>query len=141
MLLTVLCLMLLATTATSQDSFGDVIANIRHTIKDIKSNCFQTEGVDENELERILMLGKYDSTNHDLKCAVKCLYVNTEIMSSTGEINEANMKTKTGTSNVDIQDAVVANCKGFTDSDLCERTYKISNCTYHTIKSGLTGRE
>ncbi|XP_031338028.1 uncharacterized protein LOC116166944 [Photinus pyralis] len=137
MLLTVLCLTLLAATATSAETFQDVITNIRNTIQGIKSSCFQTEGANESDLENILSQGQY-STGRNLKCALKCLYVSTNIISSTGEINEVNMKSKTGTTNVNIQNAVVANCAGFTNADLCDRVYEISKCTYRTIQNGFS---
>ncbi|KAB0805045.1 hypothetical protein PPYR_02015 [Photinus pyralis] len=136
MLLTVLCLTLLAATATSAEISQDIITNIRNTIKDIKGPCLQSEGASETDLEDILSKGIY-STSRNLKCALKCLYIGTNIISSTGVINEANMKLKTGTINVNTQNAVFANCAGFTNADLCERVYEISKCTYRTLKGSF----
>ncbi|XP_031331823.1 uncharacterized protein LOC116162346 isoform X2 [Photinus pyralis] len=118
----------------ADNNFVEVISEYKDTIKEHRLNCLKETDTIPNKLENLLNHGVYDAIDGNLKCCLRCLYLRLGIFDEHGRISEETMRETSGTDSLEIQNAIISNCR-FKNANLCDLAFDISNCTYYTVKN------
>ncbi|KAF5289872.1 hypothetical protein FQR65_LT02006 [Abscondita terminalis] len=128
------CAVITMITPNYAQKFDDVIDNYKSIIEDTSHECTDESGVNPKLMDDLLHKGIYVE-DRKLKCYLRCTYLKLGIINPNGHVDENVLKLTAGTTDQNILEAVVNNCKNISGNDLCEKSFNLSKCTYNTVHS------
>lgn len=105
-------------------------------LEPFKRDCIAETKVNPEYPDRIVLHGEYPE-DRKLKCYVKCMSMKMGVLDANGEVVEEIFRKYLNVDDDEIAKSVSKKCLNENSTDLCEKAFRISKCSYKAAQELL----